>query len=213
MGIGNVHNVVQPLRNSVADLAGVPVQSVTVYLYLAHYVSHYIPRFGSAGGSPYIMKVMIDGKMRDDLDHEKIFSALPKSRRRSGGLAGQILTASSAAAIVRAVATDTQELLHSPGIEGMPGGYAARIGENGARIVIPEGMTREEAIKVNKDGNRYDGIEEIREDGTVIYTDEEMAIMKEMIGYECKQMTLDESEERSEEIKRKFREFADKYKK
>ncbi|MFW6138208.1 MAG: hypothetical protein ACOC7U_03445, partial [Spirochaetota bacterium] len=133
MGIGNIHNVVQPIRNSVADVAGVPVQSVSVYLYLAHYVSHYIPRFGSSGGSPYIMKIMIDGRVRDDISHEQVFAKLPRSKRRSGGLAGQILTASSAAGIVRAVAIDSQELLHSPGVDGLPGGYAARIGEKGAK--------------------------------------------------------------------------------
>jgi hypothetical protein len=213
MGIGNVHNVVQPLRNSAADFAGVPVQSVTVFLYLAHYVSHYIPRFGTAGGSPYIMKILIDGQFREDLNHEKIFSELPKGKRRSGGLTGQILTASSAAAIVRAVATDSQELLHSPGVDGLPGGYAARIGEKGARVVLADKVTMDDAIKANQDGNRYDGIEEIRDDGTVVYTDREMAIMKDMIGYECKKMSLEESEERSKEIQAKFKAFADTFQK
>ncbi len=212
MGIGNIHNVVQPIRNSIADLEGVPVQSVTVYLYLAHYVSHYIPRFGTAGGSPYIMKVVVDGRKRDDINHEEVFAALPKSRRRSGGLTGQILTASSAAAIVRAVATDSQELLHSPGIDGLPGGYAARIGENGAKIVLPEGVEMKDVIKTNEEGNRYDGIEEILDDGTVVNTDKEMAIMKNIVGYECKRMTIDESEERSNEIRAKFGDFAAKFK-
>jgi len=212
MGIGNVHNVVQPLRSSIADSAGVPVQSVSVFLYLAHYVSHYIPRFGTAGGSPYIMKIVIDGKERDDLSHESIFSELPKSKRRSGGLTGQILTASSAAAIVRAVATDSQELLHSPGVKGLPGGYAARIGEEGAKVVLAADVTMEEAIKINEEGNRYDGIEEIRDDGTVVFTDKEMAIMKKVIGYACKKMTIDESEERAKEIQAKFKSFTDKFK-
>jgi len=212
MGIGNVHNVVQPIRNSTADIAGEPVQSVTIFLYLAHYVSHYIPRFGTAGGAPYIMKIIIDGRKREDLDHEEIFSGLTKKWRRAGGLTGQILTASSAASIVRAVASDSQELLHSPGVNGFPGGYAVRIGEKGAKIVLPEGVTLEEAIRVNEEGNRYDGIEKALEDGTVIFTEKEMSIMKEMIGYECKEMKIDESEERAEEIKRKFGEFAEKYK-
>ena len=211
MGIGNVHNVVQPIRNSISDVAGEPVQSITVFLYLAHYVSHYIPRFGTAGGAPYIMKVIIDGKKREDLDHEEIFSGLTNKWRRAGGLTGQILTASSAASIVRAVATDSQELLHSPGVGGLPGGYAARIGENGAKVVLPDGVTLEEAVRVNEEGNRYDGIEKVLDDGTVIFTEKEMSIMKEMIGYECKKMTIDESEERAEELKIKFGDFAKKY--
>ena len=213
MGIGNVHNVVQPIRNSIADLSGEPVQSVTIFLFLAHFVSHYIPRFGSAGGSPYIMKMIVNGRKRDDLSHEKIFSQLNKKWRRAGGLTGQILTASSAASILRAVATDSQELLHSPGVNGLPGGYAARIGENGANVVLPEGVTLDEAIKVNEEGNKYDGIEKILDDGTVIFTEKEMSIMKEMIGYECKKMTIEESELRAKEIREKYSEFSRKYNK
>jgi hypothetical protein len=212
MGIGNVHNVVQPLRNSIADLISEPVQSVQIFLYFAHYVSHYIPRFGTAGGSPYIMKIFVNGQQREDISHDEVFAALPKSRRRSGGLTGQILTASSAAAIVRAVATDRQEMLHSPGVDGLPGGYAARIGENGAKVILPKGLSLEEAVQVNKDGNKYDGIEEIRDDGTVIYTDREMAIMKEMFGYYCKEMKLEETEERSNEIREKFGRYAAQFK-
>ena len=211
LGIGNIHNVVQPIRWSISDILHVPVQSVTIYIYLAHYVSHYIPRFGNAGGSPYLMKILVDGRDMSAMDHDEIFAALPKSRRRTGGLTGQILTAASAAAIIRAVATNSQELLHSPGINGLPGGYAARIGENGAKIVLPDGVDMEEAIEVNEEGNRYDGIDKILDDGTVVYTDKEMAIMKEMIGYECKKMNIDESEARSNEIHAKFGEFATQF--
>jgi len=157
------------------------------------------------------MKTIVNGRIRDDIDHEKVFSALTEKWRRAGGLTGQILTASSAASIVRAVATDSQELLHSPGVNGLPGGYAVRVGENGGKIVLPEGVELEETIKVNEEGNRYDGIEKILDDGTVIYTEKEMSIMKEMIGYECKKMRVEECEERADEIRSKFQEFASKY--
>jgi len=212
MGIGNVHNVVQALKNSVADIINAPVQSVNVFLYLAHYISHYIPRYGTAGGGPYILKILVDGCDMSDMDHKEIFALLPKKMRRTGGLTGQILTAASAASIIRAVATNSQEILHCPGIDGLPGGYAARVGEKGAKVVLFRGLDMKSTIAVNEEGNRYDGIEKILEDGTVIFTNKEMAIMKEMLGYECKRMKIEDSEEQANELKLKYKEFAMKFK-
>ena len=72
-------------------------------------------------------------------------------------------------------------------------------------------MTLEEAIRINEEGQRYDGIERIDPDGTTHITDKAVAIMKEMIGYECKAMKLEETEERARELGAKFKEFAKKY--
>ena len=70
----------------------------------------------------------------------------------------------------------------------------------------------EEAIRINEEGQRYDGIDKIDGDGTATYTEKSVKIMKKMIGYDCKVMKLEDTEERSEELGRKFKEFAAKYK-
>ena len=75
-------------------------------------------------------------------------------------------------------------------------------------MVLPKDLTLEEAIRINEEGQRYDGIEGIDADGTVHYVGEKMAIMKEMIGYECETMKLEETEERYRELDRKFKAFA-----
>jgi hypothetical protein len=209
IGIGNVANPVPPLRSSIAYQLGRPMKDVTILFFCQHFVSHYIPRFGDAGGAPYYLKAIVDGNdVTGDVDMDQVLGELPKRFRRAGGRDGQILTASSAAGILLAMAGDTGDLMHAPGPAGLPGGYPVRVDAKGGTVVLPKGLTMEEAIRINEEGQRYDGIEGIDEDGTVHYVGEKMAIMKEMIGYECETMKLEETEERYRELDRKFKAFA-----
>ena len=78
-------------------------------------------------------------------------------------------------------------------------------------MVLPQDMTLEEAIRINEEGQRYDGIEKIDQEGTVHFTGNAFTIMKEMLGYDCKVMKLGETEDRTVELDAKFQEFAKKY--
>jgi hypothetical protein len=73
-------------------------------------------------------------------------------------------------------------------------------------------LTLEEAIGINEEGQRYDGIDRIDRDGTVHYTEKSVSIMKEMLGYDCKVMKLQETEAQSKELDNRFKEFAEKFK-
>jgi len=213
IGIGNVANPVPAIRSSIAYRLGRPMKDVTVFFFAQHYVSHYLPRFGMAGGAPYYLKAVVNGEdVTNTVNMEEVFANIPTRFRRSGGRDGQILTASSAAGITLAVADDTGDFMHAPGPSGLPGGYPVQVDRNGGRVVLPKGLTMEEAIRINEEGQRYDGIDKIDGDGTATYTEKSVKIMKKMIGYDCKVMKLEDTEERSEELGRKFKEFAAKYK-
>jgi len=212
IGIGNVANIVPAIRSSIAYRLGRPMKDVTVYFFAQHYVSHYLPRFGTTGGAPYYLKAMVDGEnVTDDLNLDEVFADIPNRFRRSGGREGQILTASSAAGVILPMIDDTGDFIHAPGPNGLPGGYPVRVDGDGGKVILPKDLTITEAIRINEEGQRYDGIDKIEDDGTVHYTDQSVAIMKEMVGYDCKVMKLEETEERSEEMGRKFKEFAGRY--
>jgi hypothetical protein len=211
-GIGNVANPVPPIRSAIAHRLGRPVKDVTVYFVCQHYVSHYIPRFGTAGGAPYYLKAMVGGRdVTGELSIDEVFADLPKRFRRPGGREGQILTASSAAAVTLGIADDSYEFTHSPGPDGLPGGYPVLVSASGARVYLPDGISLEEAIEINEKGQQADGIERIDKDGTVTYCDWSMDIVNELIGYDRRVMKLDESEDCSQELGRKFKEFAAKF--
>ncbi len=63
---------------------------------------------------------------------------------------------------------NTNELSHVPGPEGLVGGYPVRLSKDGVKVFLPEGVTREKAIQINEEAQKWDGIEKIEEDGTVV---------------------------------------------
>ena len=71
-----------------------------------------------------------------------------------------------------AVLNDTNELTNAPGPNGLIGGYPVRIGAKGVKVELPEGMTLEQAIQYNTDQARYEGVAAIKEDGTLVVTEE-----------------------------------------
>ncbi|UCH20024.1 MAG: hypothetical protein JSU83_15840 [Deltaproteobacteria bacterium] len=212
IGIGNVANPVPAIRSSIAYRLAKPMKEITIFFFAQHYVSHYLPRFGTAGGAPYFLKAIVDGEdITGEVNVEEVFADIPNRFRRAGGRDGQILTASSATGTVLAVADDTGEFMHAPGPSGLPGGYPVRVDRNGGKVILPKGLALDAAIRINEEGQRYDGIDRIDQDGTVHYTEKSVAIMKEMLDYDCKLMKLEETEAQSEELGRKFKKFTEKY--
>jgi hypothetical protein len=213
IGIGNVANPVPAIRSSIAYQLGRQMKEIEVLFFAQHYVSHYLPRFGTTGEAPFHLTVLADGRdITADVNIEDAFAEIPTRFRRPGGKDGQILTASSAAAITLAMANDSGKIMHAPGPGGLPGGYPVRVDKNGGKVILPKGLSLEEAIRINEEGQRYDGIDKIDADGTVIYAEKSVAIMKDMLGWDCPQMKLEESEEHSRELGLVFRKFAEKYK-
>ena len=83
----------------------------------------------------------------------------------------------------------------------------------GAEVVLPDGLTKEEAIKINEEGQKLDGIEKIMSDGTVVCTDHSAEIIKEVLGYDCKELKLDEAEKKSKELRSAYERLTVKYQK
>ena len=100
---------------------------------------------------------------------------------------------------------DTGLLTHSPGPQGLPGGYPVRLRASGAAVVLPAGVTMEQALAFNKAGQRGDGIERIEADGTVVYTDKAVQIIKEIMGYELPSLQFDECDEQAAELIARFK--------
>jgi len=73
-------------------------------------------------------------------------------------------------------------------------------------------LTLEEAIRINSESQKWDGVEEIKVDGTVVYTHQAYETMKEILGYECKEIRLQDTEERSKELFHLYNKAIEKYK-
>lgn len=77
-------------------------------------------------------------------------------------------------------------------------------------MVLPS-ISLDEAIAVNEAGARIDGIERVKEDGTVVYCEKNVEYMREVLDYTCKELRPQESEERARELNAKLRRLYEKY--
>jgi len=211
VGLGNCDLFVPELRRIVAEKFNVSVKSVTVYLVGHHYLCHVLNAYQSTMGCPYYLKIMVDDKdVTKQFDLDKLL--VEANRYMPKGKNDHFIVAASAVKNILAILYDTNELTYAPGPQGLPGGYPVRLSKKGAEVYLPEDITLEEAVKINEEAQRLDGIEKIKDDGTVVFTEKAVAIMEELMGYRCKELRLSESEERAKELLTAYKELVEKYK-
>ncbi|WP_157507587.1 hypothetical protein [Ktedonobacter racemifer] len=95
------------------------------------------------------------------------------------------MTAASAMAVFQGIVRDSHEMMHAPGPCGLPGGYPIYAHAQGIDVALPHQVSMHHALKINQAGLYLDGIEDIEEDGTIVFTDEAMMFYRDILGYEC----------------------------
>jgi len=211
-GGGNMDLGMSRVKRIVAREMGVPYRSVQVYG-VGHHGTYYTARMDG----PYWVKILVDGvDVTDRFPNEKINRLYVEAGYGAPGqfksaIVDQMRTASSFLKHVLAVYYDTGEV-HTcvTGVAGLPGGYPCRLGETGAEVVLP-GISHEEAVRINEEGGRIDGIETIKDDGTVVFCEENVEYMREVVGYECEELKPRDSEERAKELNKLLMKLYDKY--
>ncbi len=197
-GVGNLANVIPALRKTIALQLKRPTEQVQVLFFGHNQVFHGL-RTSGAPGAPFYLTVLLDGKeVTHLLDLQAIFTTLPATLKHEYT---QLLSATSAASLFDAITMKTPTIVHAPGPNGLPGAYPIRACENGVEVILPQELTLEEAIRINQEGQRLDGIEKIDDDGTIHFAEWNMEILKETLGYECLRLPLSEVEERANELK------------
>jgi len=209
VGIGNFDLLIPRIKKVVSEKLGVAMRNISVFMVGHHVHDVLVEDFGTTGDAPYFLKILVgDRNVTDELKPEKIFSEpLPTP---PGNQSDQQV-ASSAVKNILAILNDTGKLTHAPGPNGLPGGYPVRLSAKGAEVVLPEELSLEEAIKINEEAQKFDGIQEIKDDGTVVFTEKSVGIMRKMLNYDCEELRLDESEERAVELRRLYRNFIERY--
>ena len=176
VGGGNLDLRTPWMKKIVSDDLTVPARNVSVFLVTHHaWLYHF-------GECPYWIKILVGGDdVTNEFPPEKLFPKLSDLHRRTyihlGGPLGQWgrfyqqAIASSFFRNVLALYFDTGEIVNAPGPNGLPGGYPVRLSAKGAEVYLPKEITLDEAIKINEEGGKYDGIERIEENGTLVTTD------------------------------------------
>ncbi|WP_052118533.1 hypothetical protein [Erwinia oleae] len=212
IGVGNIGNIVPALTHAAAMYLGLDLHRVEIKLIASHYFTHYVHRFGNAGRAKYDLKIFVDGALlSESVDHAAIFSLLNGPLRRTGGTEGQILTASSASKILNALTSSSHIKCHAPGPLGLPGGYPVLVSKDSIKLDLAASLTQSDAIKINEECQKADGIEKIDLDGTVHFCEREVSILKSILNYECKTMKLDDCFLWSNELAAKYKEYSQQF--
>ena len=209
VGQGNHDLLVAEIKKRVGDAEGVPFHEVTVFFVAPHCFN----TRGSRTGAPFFLKIMVrDRNVTDKYDpHPIIAESLVHAPAKLVSWLAHPLVAASAAKNIMAILNDSRLFTHSPAPNGLPGGYPIRLSAKGAEVVLPEELTLEEAIRINTEANKYDGFEEIKDNGTLVFTDAAYKAAKEVMGFDCKEVKFDDAEEMVKDLLVAYNNLAKKH--
>ena len=213
VGIGNIDLAIPYIQKAACEKLDVPMGSVGVELIAHHYHPYHWCRDGQGYEAPHYLRVYVD---REDVteglgDMGAFIAELPTHGMRPAGRHGQFVVAASSVKNILAIFNDTGELTHAPGPQGLEGGYPVRLSRKGAEVALPRGMTLEQARGLMLEAQKYDGIEEIRDNGDIVLTDEAHGTFKEMLGVDCPVVTIEEAYEQAMHLRRQFTDFAKRH--
>jgi len=209
IGGGNTALLTPGICKKVGEQMGVPPHNLSVSLIAHHFHVMSLILNQNMGGAPYFIRIMLgDRDITGEVDLDKVL--VDAVKEFPPGAKAHPLVASSFVKNALAIVRDTGEISHSPGPKGLPGGWPVRLSEKGAEVVLPQGLDMTQAMRIVEGAQKFDGIETIKEDGTIVLTDTAYGVMKEMIGYDCRQYSLNECEARAKELLSLFKKYKNK---
>jgi hypothetical protein len=214
VGMGNLANMGVLMRMQVAEKEGVKPRDVLVYLVAHHFNNIWFFKEGPGPRPPYFIKIFVGEKdVSEKYDTFELLKNTAAGRIRLGGFGGDPLVASSQCKHALALLNDSKILSLAPAPGGLPGGYPVRIGADGATVALPDGITLDEAIKINLEGQKRDGIEEIKDDGTIVFTEPVYEAAKKVYNFDCKSFNIKDVDAVATEQMAKFKALLSKYQK
>jgi hypothetical protein len=163
-----------------------------------HHAAQRVAFGGPAGEEPpWAAEVLVGGERLPDEAVQRLFRApwpLPQGRDTHE------LSAAATAHAVRALLRDEPTATHAPAPNGLPGGYPVRLSRRAIELDLPAHLTREEAIALNERAARFDGIERIELDGTIVFTGEVAAGTERLLGLRLERVRPDEVDAVADEL-------------
>lgn len=153
---------------------------------------------------PHHFRLEIDGaEVTEQVDLAEALSSWPEVIDWHREVPNSLYAAS---AVKNALALVGAEPLrtHVTAPVGLPGGYPAEVGSGSVELRLPAGLEESEAVAINDRAARFDGIDRIEEDGTVVYTVEARAAMSNL-GYRCEAVEFDDLQRRCDELRNVYR--------
>jgi NAD(P)-dependent dehydrogenase (short-subunit alcohol dehydrogenase family) len=205
-GVGNLDEIVPKLRLLAAERLGERLDAIDVLL-VAHHALH-PAAFGEPMEEipPYYLRIYFEGRdVSEKVDaHALLLAPYPLTP----GPPSCFLSAATAVKLIRALLSEGETYLHAPAPHGLPGGYPIIVQGGDVQPAPLEGLSLAEAIDINERSHRFDGVERIEADGTVVFCPQDVEVLRNALGCGYERLKPAESEDRARELMARFREFA-----
>jgi hypothetical protein len=184
-GAGNVEVCAARILRYAMEASASPAEDIEVSLV----GSHALLAYGPDAGVPHHFQLRVaDRDVTADYDLGTIIMSWPE-RVDWGRTDVFSLFAASAVKNATALLGLSPPRTHVTAPHGLPGGYPALVEGGRIELDLPEDLSRVEAVAINEGAARWDGIDHIDSDGTVVYTDAARAAMAEL-GHHCESVTI-----------------------
>ena len=165
-GIGNVQEPIAKIQMGVGRVLNCSPTDVEVKLVAQHAFEYFVLNDRKPVKlPPYLLKATVSDKDVTQIAEDVLREVFPFPY----DLHFNRVTASSALVALHAVTGETERSIHLPGIGALVGGYPVRVGKSGIKIDLPDEWSLEEAIAVNEASLKWDGIDEVTDDGTIVF--------------------------------------------
>ena len=205
-GVGNLDEIVPKLRLLAAERLGERLDAIDVLL-VAHHALQPVA-FGEPVEEipPYYLRVYFEGQdVSEKVDaHALLLAPYPLTP----GTPSCFLTAATTVKMIRALLSADETYLHAPAPHGLPGGYPIVVHGGDVQPAPIEGLSLAEAIDINERSHRFDGVERIEADGTVVFCAQDVEVLRKTLGCNFERLKPAESEDRARELMARFREYA-----
>ena len=187
-GVGNVALFEPILKSIIARHRNTSMASINLTMVIHHCMCMQLFQEGSCPPEiPYYFKIEEDGKdITGDFDiAEDLWAKIPEFMPVNSGV-HQEFVAATAIQVIKGLLFDTGYLVHAPGAEGLPGGCPVRVDASGAKVVIPQDLSREEFLNILYKSNYLEGFEKTQADGTATATPHTIKFVEETLDMEWK---------------------------
>ena len=196
-GIGNVQEPIAKIQMGVGRSLNCDPKDVDVRLVAQHAFEYFVLNSQQPDQlPPYLLKATCAGKDITHIAKAVLREAFPFPY----DLHFNRVTASSGVVALQALTGEKERIIHLPGIGALVGGYPVRASKLGVTIDLPEGWSLEQAISVNEASLKWDGIEEITQDGTIIFTVKTQQALHKLLGKNIETLTVETAQYQANEI-------------
>jgi NAD(P)-dependent dehydrogenase (short-subunit alcohol dehydrogenase family) len=210
-GVGNVAEIVPKLVRRAAIALQCRPEHVRVSLVAHHALVSYayrgVPQQPGVPVPPFILRVEKEGcDVSGELD---LLSLMLAPEPITEGRATHLLTASTAIPLIRALMQEEPVQLHAPAPGGLPGGYPITAHRAGVEPAL-DGIPMADAVTANTAAQKFDGVDRILDDGTVVLDPEGVLQLQSVLGSCAGRISISDVEEQATDLVRRYQAFAKK---